>query len=121
MKHYQLGPISTPSAKCFGVETHFMKNLKTGELFEGRRLVKNQLNNMIGRRLMMDELRIMKTLTGEQFQHMVDFVNGEQCVLLILEKVTPHPNDGFLTTTLREGIAAEAAKQAKVQVCFNLS
>ena len=58
----------------------------------------------------------MRTLTGETFQHMVDFVNGEQCVLLILEKVTPHPNDGFFTSTLREGIAAEAAKQAKVQV-----
>ena len=53
MKNYQLGPVSTPSGKMYGVETHFMKNLKTGDLYEGRKLSKNNPNNMIGRRLLM--------------------------------------------------------------------
>ena len=53
MKNYQLGPVSTLSGKMYGVETHFMKNLKTGDLYEGRKLSKSNPNNMIGRRLLM--------------------------------------------------------------------
>ena len=52
----------------------------------------------------------------ELTQKLIDFINTEDSVLLILEKVTPHPNDDYVTTTLYDVIKTEAARQSKLQV-----
>ena len=62
-----------------------------------------------------DEMRILRSLNG-CFQKFIDFINTEDSVLLILEKVTPHPNDDYVTTTLYDVIKTEAARQSKLQV-----
>ena len=56
-----------------------------------------------------------------EFQKLIDFINTDECVILVIEKVTPHPNDNFVdkcarTSTLRDAINIEATRQAKVQV-----
>ena len=167
MKEYQLGQVSTPSGRIYGLETHFVKNMKSGKMFEARKIVKSNKNNMIGRRLIMgtvldfftkginfdaltivgrltkfgilmkfsastnfsaltkfvaliepvkDELRILRSLNGGSFQKLVDFINTEDSVLLIIEKVTPHPNDNYVTSTLYDVIKTEANRQSKLQV-----
>ena len=68
-----------------------------------------------------DELRILRGLNGNYFQKLIDFINTSECVILVIEKVTPHPNDNFIdkcarTSTLRDAINFEASKQAKLQV-----
>ena len=62
-----------------------------------------------------DEMRILRSL-NVCFQNVIDFINTEDSVLLILEKVTPHPNDDYATTTLDDVIKTEAARQSKLQV-----
>ena len=61
-------------------------------------------------------MRILKSLNGGFFQKFIDFINTEESVLLILEKITLHPNDDYITTTLYDVIKVEAARQSKLQV-----
>ena len=63
-----------------------------------------------------DELRILRSLNGGSFQKLVDFVNTEDSALLIIEKVPPHPNDNYVTSTLYDVIKTEANRQSKLQV-----
>ena len=64
---------------------------------------------------------LYQTTLETDIQKLIDFINTSECVILVIEKVTPHPNDNFIdkcarTSTLRDAINFEAAKQAKLQV-----
>lgn len=100
--HSQFRFATTGRSKSL-IETNFIKCFKNGKIYEGRKFNKSLAENeksfgissrgSTAQKMVFDEMKILSSLSDSRFQKLIDIVREPSHVILILERVTVHPND----------------------------